>query len=106
MHLLEVARSLRFQSGFSLEFWGACVMANVHIINRLPTLVLHNGTPYETLYNCPATFDQFKIFGCLAFATNSKFSSDKFAHRGVPCVFMGYQLFTKGYILYNLLTKK
>lgn len=52
------------------------MMAVVHIINRLSTPILHNKTPYEKLYNCPATYDHFKIFRCLAFATNPEFSSD------------------------------
>lgn len=33
-HILEVTRALRFQSGFSLSYWGERVVTAVHIINR------------------------------------------------------------------------
>lgn len=105
-HILEIMRSFRFHSGAPLHLWGACVMAAVHIINRLPTHVLSNRTPYELLYHTPPTYDHFKIFGCLVFASNPLFPADKFAHRGVPCVFIGYPPLKKGHLLLNLLTQK
>lgn len=39
-HVLEVARTLRFQSGLSLHHWGYCVLVVVYVINRLPSSVL------------------------------------------------------------------
>ncbi|GJX34562.1 cysteine-rich receptor-like protein kinase 8 [Tanacetum coccineum] len=45
-----------------------------------------------------------EIFGCFAVATNPSRISDKFASKGVPCVFLGYPAQQKGYKLYNLLT--
>lgn len=101
-HILEVARSLRFQAGLPLQYWGECVMAAVYIINRLPSPVLGNKTPYECLFNEPPDYSVMKIFGCLAFACNPTNSGDKFAPRGVPCVFMGYPTLQKGYRLLNL----
>lgn len=37
-------------------------------------------------------------------ATNPFIVADKFLHKGVPCVFLGYPQHQKGYKLYNLLT--
>lgn len=45
-HLLEIARSLRFQSGLPHKFWGECLLTATHIVNKLPTPVLHNKTPH------------------------------------------------------------
>ena len=105
-HILEIARSLRFQSGLPLSSWGDCVMTAVHLINRLPTPVLGNKTPYEVLFHAPPTYDHLRVFGCLAFASNPQHSSDKFQPRGVTCTFLGYPSSQKGYKLLNLLTNQ
>lgn len=46
-HILEIARCLRFHASMPLKFWGDCVMTAVHIMNKLPTVVLSNKTPHE-----------------------------------------------------------
>lgn len=79
-------------------------MVAVYIINRLPTPVLDNKTPYECLYGDLPDYSVMKIFGCLAFSTNPTHTTDKFDPRGVPCVFLGYPALQKGYRLLNLLT--
>lgn len=45
-----------------------------------------------------------RVFGCLSFACNPTQSKDKFAAKGVPCVFIGYPSSTKGFRLLNLVT--
>lgn len=103
-HVLEVARALMFQSGLKISFWGEAVLTAAYIINRLSSSVLDNKTPYELLYNEPVDYSMLKCFGCLAFAINPAHSSDKFAPRGVPCVFFGYPPSQKGYRLLDLST--
>lgn len=104
-NILETARALRFQANLPLEYWGDCVMTAVHLINRLPTPVLQNKTPFEMLYKKPTPYEHLKIFGCLVFAYNNMSANDKFSARGVPCVFLGYPSTQKGYKLLNLITK-
>lgn len=104
-NILETARALRFQANLPLKYWGDCVMTAVHLINRLPTPVLQNKTPYEVLYEQPTPYAHLKIFGCLAFAYNNASKNDKFSARGVPCVFLGYPSTQKGYKLLNLINK-
>lgn len=77
-------------------------MTTIHIINKIPFLVLHLKTPFEILFKKLPTYDLFWVFGCLAFSLNPSFSHDKFEHRGVPCLFLGYPPLTKGYKLLNL----
>ncbi|CAN1192604.1 Retrovirus-related Pol polyprotein from transposon TNT 1-94 [Linum perenne] len=105
-HLLAVARSLRFQSGLSLRFWGACVLHACYLINRLPTPVLQNKSPFEVLYKKPPTYNHLRVFGCLAYASTLQHGRTKFAARALPCVFIGYQPGIKGYKLVDLQSHK
>uniref|UniRef100_A0A803LHW7 Uncharacterized protein n=1 Tax=Chenopodium quinoa TaxID=63459 RepID=A0A803LHW7_CHEQI len=87
---LKIARALRFQAGLSLHYWGECVMTAVHLINRLPTPVLKNKTPYQVLFKSAPNYSHLRVFGCLAFAANPSSSTEKLHPRGVACVLLGY----------------
>lgn len=105
-NILELARALRFQANLPIQFWGDCVLTAVHILNRIPSSVIEFKTPYEILFDELPIYDYFRVFGCLAFALNPHSTQDKFEHRGVPCLFLGYPPLIKGYKLFNLQTQQ
>ncbi|XP_074352239.1 uncharacterized protein LOC141691396 [Apium graveolens] len=75
-------------------------------MNRLPNATINFEVPYERLHGEKVDYENFKNFGCLAFAYNSNHDGDKFALRGVMSCFIGYLVGTKGLRILNLKTRK
>ncbi|GJU81534.1 retrovirus-related pol polyprotein from transposon TNT 1-94, partial [Tanacetum coccineum] len=100
-HLLNVFVD---QVDAQLRNEGNCVNTATYLINRIPSSVLQNKAPYEMLLKKVPDYSNLRVFGCFAVAANPSRVVDKFAPRGVPCVFLDYPAHKKGYKSYNLLT--
>lgn len=105
-HILNVGRALQFQANFPIYFWGEGIHDIAHFINRTPSPLLNNKTPFEILFGTVPPYDTIKIFGCLCFSHNQKTMGDKFASRSRKCIFMGYPFGEKGWKLFDLNTKE
>ncbi|KAK1416343.1 hypothetical protein QVD17_32133 [Tagetes erecta] len=105
-HLLEIARALRFEANLPTTFWGECILTATYIVNRLPSKVINNKTPYEVLLGRDPEYDHMRVFGCLAYYRNTETNGDKFEPRGKPGVFLGYPHGKKGYKVYDLEERK
>ncbi|CAN1140144.1 Retrovirus-related Pol polyprotein from transposon TNT 1-94 [Linum perenne] len=99
--ILNIARSLRFHSGLPLFFWSDCVLHAVHILNRLPTPILDNKTPFEMLYSKSPDYTSLKVFGCLCYATSLDRGKTKFDSRARQGIFLGFVPGMKGYKVYD-----
>ncbi|MFS8013529.1 putative RNA-directed DNA polymerase [Helianthus anomalus] len=104
-HLLNLARSLLFQSGIPLSFWSDCVLTAVYLVNRLPSSVLLGKSPYELMFGFKPSFAHLRVFGCLCFSTVLNVI-DKFSFNSEKCVLIGYSNVKKGYKLWSLDNKK
>ncbi|KAI3776447.1 hypothetical protein L1987_46232 [Smallanthus sonchifolius] len=100
-HLLEMARAIRFEANLPIKFWGECILTATYIINRIPSEILENKTPYEILLKKPPDYHHLRVFGCLAYYWNYDTKGDKFVPRGRPGVFLGYPCGTKVYRIYD-----
>lgn len=105
-HLLNVARSLRFQSHLPISFWGDCILTATHLINLFPSPVTQYKSPYELLFQKAPDYTQLKAFGCFCYISNIYSTTDKFAPRALKCVFLGYPFHKKGYRVMSLSTRK
>nr|GEV90989.1 putative ribonuclease H-like domain-containing protein [Tanacetum cinerariifolium] len=105
-HLLETARALRISANLPKRFWGECILTAAYVINRLPSKVIKNKTPFEIIWNKEPDYSLLKVFGCLVYFKNTNTKGDKFEDRGKPGVFLGYPPGTKGYKIFDLETRK
>ena len=73
------------------------------MINRCPTPLLDNKTPFEVLYH---PYTHLKVFGCLCYASTLKKDRSKYQPRATPTIFLGDPHVQKAYKLYGLESKR
>ena len=101
-HLLSIAKALQIQSQIPLQFWDNFVLTTAYLINRLPSPLLNDKTPFELLFHKSPDYNHLKVFDCLCFASIIAQTRTKFSPRARRCVFLGYPCNIKGYKLYDL----
>ncbi|BBH05570.1 basic helix-loop-helix DNA-binding superfamily protein, partial [Prunus dulcis] len=69
----------------------------VFLINRLPTPQLDNLSPYEKLLHRSPDYKFLKSFGCACFPHLVPYNKHKLSFKSLPCVFLGYDDYYKGY---------
>ncbi|KAI5424561.1 hypothetical protein KIW84_030659 [Lathyrus oleraceus] len=103
-HISNVAHVISFQSHRSHNLWHLSIQQAIHIINRLPTAMLNNLTPYQMLHSIPPSLIHLRVFGCLAYSSTLHNHRTKFEPRARKFIFLGYREGTKGYLLYDPIT--
>jgi hypothetical protein len=102
-HVLETGLTLLAHSGLSNKFWVDAFLTSIYVINRLPTPVLNNSSPFEQIYHRNPDYSLLKVFGCKCFPLLRPYTSHKLDFRSKPCIFLGYSY--KGYRCFDPLTQ-
>ena len=109
-HLLEVVHASLLEAHMPLSYWGHALTSAAYLINRVPSNTIDFPTPSQALIeaivapigpNLP-----LHVFGCAAFVHLHKRQCNKLTPRALPCVFLGYAAYQKGYLCYHPLRKR
>ncbi|KAL0696278.1 hypothetical protein Bca4012_063458 [Brassica carinata] len=98
---MEVARSMMFYTNVPKRFWSDAVMTACYLINRTPTRVLDDLTPYEVLNKRKPSVDHLRVFGCLYYVLQPGERRNKLQPRSIKALFLGYSPNQKGYKCYD-----
>jgi len=105
-HILNITRALIFQSNLSKLVWNFAVSHAVFLLNRLPSKVLHNKSPYDILYDFSPNLTFIKVFGFEVFASTLTHNRTKLDPRVRRCVYLGHRWGIKGSLLYDIHTRE
>ena len=100
-HILDTVHALLLSAKVPAPFWGEAALHAVHAINRIPSPVIHNQTPYERLFGSPLDYGHFLSFGSTCFVLLQPHEYNKLESRSRFCCFLGYGETQKGYRCYD-----
>ena len=105
-HLMEVARSMMFHANVPKRFWGDAVQTACYLINRVPTKILKNLSPFEVLNKTKPHLDHLRVFGCLCYVMVPGERRNKLEAKSTKAMFIGYSITQKGYKCYDPITRR
>ena len=83
-----------------LKFWWHSFSTAFYIFNRLPTSVLANLSPFETLFKQKPNYTFMEVFGCSCYPFLRPYNKHKLSYHN-KCVFLGYCSLHKSYKCLN-----
>ena len=96
-HIVETGLTLLSHAQMPLQFWDHAFLTTTYLINRLPTPVLANKSPFFLLNFQFLDYKFLKSFGCACFPFLRPYNSHKLDFHSKECVFLGYSSHHKGY---------
>jgi hypothetical protein len=99
------ARSMRFHTGFPLQFW-VDVNIVVYLINKGPSISLNGGIPKDSWVGKKLNYSFLKTFGCEEFFHIDKENRTKLEEKSKKCSFIGYSVNDFGYFLWDCENQK
>lgn len=85
-----MAISMLKAKGLPNTFWAEAVNTAVHILNKSPTKVNPNKTPYEAWHKSKQKIIHFRVFECLTYSLILSQKREKFDEKCEKYIFIGY----------------
>ncbi|KAI5322513.1 hypothetical protein L3X38_031585 [Prunus dulcis] len=104
--VVEIAKAMLHEKGLPYYLRAEDVHIAVYILNRCPTRVLGEVTPFEAYSGRKPGIAHLKIFGCLCYVHIPSEVRQKLDAKSTKGIFVGYATCEKGYRVYDPVTKK
>ena len=102
-HIVETSLTLLTQANMPLSFWWEAFHTASFLINRMPTSVLNNVSPFQKLHHQLPDYQFLKVFGYACYLLLKPYNSHKLNFHSKKCLFLGYSPLHKSYkCLYKL----
>ena len=96
-HIVEIGLTILAHASMPLKFWDEAFLTAVYLINRLPSRVISNDTPYFRLFGQHPDYTSLRTFGCAYWPHLRPYNARKLDFRSKQCVFLGYSNQHKGF---------
>ena len=63
-HLVETGLALLYHASVPLHYWDDAFQTACYLINRLPTKILQNHSPFEIFFQNYPDYNLLRFFGC------------------------------------------
>jgi histone deacetylase 1/2 len=100
-HVTELGLTLLAQAKMPMSYWWEAFSTDVYLINRLPSSINPNKSPYSLLFNKEPDYTTLKPFGCACYPCLKPYNQHKLQFHTTRCVFLGYSNTHKGYKCVN-----
>jgi hypothetical protein len=101
----DKARCMRVHAGMPIKFWEESYAAAAYVINRTASSANDGRTPYESYTGTIPDVSHLRVFGCAAYV-HHEHTGNKLNERAWVGVFVGYDLESPCYLIYNRLTHR
>ena len=105
-HILDVVHATTVAASTPSRFWGESAVTAIYTINRCPSLIVQNQTPYDLLFGSSLSYDLLRVFGYICFVILQDHERNKLLSRSRLCCFLGYGIGKKGYRCYDPISKR
>ena len=104
-HILNV-RATTIVASTPSQFWGEAALTSDYTINRCPSPIVQNQTPYDMLFGSSPSYDLLRVFGCVCCVLLQDHERNKLQSRSRLCCFLRYGICQKGYRCYDPISKR
>jgi hypothetical protein len=105
-HIVDTGLAILSHSKVPFQFWDEAFDTATFLINRLPSSINKQKSPFELLFGEIPDYKFLKIFGCECFPYLRPYNTNKLSFRSKSCVFLGYSKPHVGYKCLDILTGK